>query len=180
MSALPASAYCGDSLAWTATVSASGMTGKAVFRHIETGQTITATPTVSGNVWSFELPPEASLEKPPGLYVVAIITELAGTRETVNGGKITLMAPIDRPERESHAQKMVRLLEAHLEGRIDDEEGRGMESYTIGGVPISKIGIERAKALLAEYKIDVQQEVAQRQLEAGLGSRGRIFTQFES
>lgn len=179
MASIPDSAYCGDTVEWSQTVEASGMTGKAILRHIETGETITLTPSVSGNVWSFTMHPEESIEKPSGLYIVALITELSGSRETVSGGKITLMEPIDRPQRESHARRMVKILEAHIEGRMHEEEGRGLESYTVGGVPISKISIPEARELLRRYRIDVQQEIAQSRVEAGLGGGSRILTQFE-
>jgi hypothetical protein len=65
-------------------------------------------------------------------------------------------------------------LERHLENRLDDTEGRGLESYTIGGVPITKIAIPEAAKLLDHYKRALQTEIDKERAEQGLTSN-RIF-----
>ena len=74
---------------------------------------------------------------------------------------------------------MVSMLEQHLEGRIDDDEGRGLETYTIGGVPITKLSFESARNLLEKYRRDVETETVAARAAAGLGTKRRILTRFE-
>jgi hypothetical protein len=178
MASLPDSAYCGDTLEFDLTF-ASGTTGQVVFRHADTGHLFRVDPSISGTAWTVTVAPGKTLEAPEGIYLVAAITNLDGERATVDCGTVTLKAPIDRPARESHARKMVKLLEAHIEGRLHDEEGRGLESYTIGGVPITKIAISEARKLLAEYRRDVQNEKTQERAAAGLGTGRRVLPRFE-
>jgi hypothetical protein len=178
MASLPDSAYCGDTLEFDLTF-ASGATGQVVFRHADTGYLFKVDPSISGAAWTVTVAPGKTLEAPEGIYLVAAITNLNGERATVECGNVTLKAPIDRPVRESHARKMVKLLEAHIEGRLDELEGRGLESYTVGGIPISKIPISEARKLLAEYRRDVQNEQTKERAAAGLGTGRRVLPRFE-
>lgn len=173
MAALPSSAYAGDSIEFTATVDA-GSTGKVYFRHIDSGKVIEISPSISGSTWTVTVSPLDTVEAEAGIYTVSIVSELAGKRSTVEAGTITLLEPPARPARETHARKMVSLLEAHIEGRIHDEEGRGLESYTIGGVPISKISLITARELLVSYRDELAREVSKRRTEAGLGTGRRV------
>jgi hypothetical protein len=90
-----------------------------------------------------------------------------------------MLEPVDRAPVETHAARMVRLLEAHLEGRLDEEGGRGIESYTIGGVPITKISHMDARELLVGYRRDLANEDQKRRIAMGLGTGRRILTTFE-
>ena len=178
MASLPDSAYLGDTLEFDLTVPP-GSTGHVVLRHADTGHVIKVDPSISGSAWTVTIPPGKTLEAPEGIYIVAAIATLSGVRSTTVAGSVTLQSPIDRPARESHAKKMVAMLEAHLEGRLHDEQGRGIESYTIGGVPISKIAIPEARKLLAEYRRDVQNEQSKERAAAGLGTGRRVLPRFE-
>lgn len=178
MSSLPASAYCGDTISFTASF-ASGTTGEVFFRHVETGKLVKIAPSISGETWTVTVAPIDTAESPVGAYSVKAITELSGVRETVDLGNITLIPPIDRPPQSTHARKMVALLERHLEGRIDDAEGRGLETYTVGGVPITKLSFESARALLEKYRRDLQAENAAERAALGLGTGRRILPVFE-
>jgi hypothetical protein len=173
MASLPDSAYCGDTIVFSASID-TGSTGKVIFRHVDTGKSIEIEPTISGGTWSVSVAPVETAEAESGQYLVRAITDLAGVRETVAIGKIRLLPPADRPPRSTHIRKMVGLLEAHLENRLDDNEGRGLESYTIGGVPITKIAIPEAVKLLDHYKRALQTEVDKERAEQGLPSN-RIF-----
>jgi hypothetical protein len=74
---------------------------------------------------------------------------------------------------------MVKLLEAHLEGTYQRRGGQGIrKSYTIGGVPITKLSFSDAKMLLSEYKRDLFSEQSRRRAELGLGTGRRIKTTF--
>jgi hypothetical protein len=178
MASLPTSAYCGDTIAFTATFE-SGTTGEVYFRHVETSRVIFIAPSISGTDWTITVAPIDTAEAPAGIYAVKAITDLSGVRKTVDMGNITLLEPIDRPPRMSHVRKMVGLLERHLEGRIDDEEGRGLENYTVGGVPVTKITFSDARRLLVDYRRDLQNEIAKERAALGLGTGRRILTQFE-
>jgi hypothetical protein len=179
MASLPSSAYAGDSIDFEVTVAA-GSTGKAYFRHVDSGKVIEIAPSISGSTWTVSVSPLDTVEAEAGIYTVAIVSELSGERSTVEVGAITLLEPISRPTRETHARKMVAMLEAHIEGRIADTEGRGLESYTIGGVPISKIPLNTARELLVSYREEVQREVAKRRAAAGLGTGNRVQSYFTS
>ena len=176
--AFPTVASAGDTITWTYPYS-TGETSKAVFQHVKTGYMIEAEGVASGSLFDFTLSPTDTAEAPSGLYSAAIIITLAGVRETTQVGTLALKAPIDRPFQASHASKMVKLLERHLEGRIDDGDGRGLESYTIAGVPITKISQVEAKSLLDSYRRDLANEAIQRRTELGLGTGRRILTSFQ-
>lgn len=178
MASLPSSAFCGDTIVFTATFD-TGTTGEVYFRHVESGKVIKVSPSISGTAWTITVAPIDTAEAPGGIYSVRAVTDLAGVRETVSFGTITLNEPIDRPARMSHVRKMVGLLERHIEGRIDDAEGRGLESYTIGGVPITKLSFMDARKLLTDYKRDLQSEIVRERAALGLGTGRRVLPIFE-
>jgi hypothetical protein len=178
MASLSTSAYCGDTLVFTETY-ASGSTGKVYLRHVDSGKVVEIAPSISGTTWTITVAPIDTASAPAGIYSVKAVTELAGVRETRDIGTITLLAPIDRPSEASHTRKMVGLLERHLEGRIDDDNGRGLESYTIGGVPITKLSFESARLLLEKYRNDLKAEVSAERAALGIGTGRRVLLSFE-
>jgi hypothetical protein len=173
MATIPTTAYCGDSISFNATF-APGSSGKVVLRHTETGRVISITPTITGEKWLIDIAPIDTAEADAGEYIVRAVVEIGGARTTEPLGSIRLLAPVDRPARSTHIRKMISLLEGHLENRLDDSEGRGLESYTIGGVPITKIAIPEAVKLLDHYKRALQTEIEKERAEQGLTSN-RIF-----
>lgn len=172
---LPVSHRAGDALTFSAPGDA---TSKAVLRHSVTGR-IFSTPaaSVSGALATFVFGASETASAPVGTYAVGVITETGG-RTTLSLGTLKMTAPLDRAADESHARKMVSLLRAHLEGRIADDKGRGVESYTIGGVPISKIPISEAEALLTKYETRLAREEDEERVALGLSNRRIIRTQF--
>lgn len=173
MASLPNQAYCGDSITFTASLP-TGSAGKVILRHTMTGGIISIEPTISGGTWTVAIAPVDTAEGEAGEYIVRAVADLNGVRSTSDLGLIRLLAPVDRPPRSTHIRKMVVLLERHLENRLDDTEGRGLESYTIGGVPITKIAIPEAVKLLDHYKRALQTEIDKERAEQGLTSN-RIF-----
>lgn len=176
MASLPSSAYCGDTIAFTHGINAAS--GKVILRHIETGGIISIDPVISSGAWAVTISPIDTAEAEAGQYIVKALADTDGIRETIDLGLVTLLAPIDRPARSTHIRKMVALLEAHLEGRLDDTEGRGLESYTIGGVPITKISITDATNLLDRYKRSLQTEIEKERIALGLSSNRVFHTTF--
>lgn len=178
MATLPTSAFCGDTIEFSATVE-SGSTGHAIFRHVDSGHVVKITPVISGADWTITVAPIDTAEAPAGLYAVALLAvDSSDVRETLSVGSINLAEPIDRPARASHVRKMVALLEAHIEGRIHDDQGRGLESYSIGGVPITKLSIMDARTLLTKYRADLETENIATRAALGLGTGRRVLTQF--
>jgi len=180
MAALPSESFCGDDLEFTDAVE-SGSTGNAILRHVDSGTVVKVALSVSGTTATATFEPSKTANAPSGIYRAAFVLENAdGERVTQEIGNIKLLAPVDRPATQSHARKMVALLEAHIEGRIKDDEGRGLETYTVGGVPITKLSFRDARDLLTQYKRDLEAETVKARSEAGLGTKRRILVHFES
>jgi hypothetical protein len=171
---IPATHTAGDALSFTASGDA---TSRAVLRHVSTGDIYRVDGVEEGAVIRFTFPGIQTAEAAPGVYAVSVITE-SGGRATRNLGTLRMLSPADRPARQTHARKMVNALQAHLEGRISDDAGRGLESYTIGGVPISKIPIEQARLLLEKYRVDLKREEEDMRRELGLRDRRIVKTYF--
>jgi hypothetical protein len=178
MANLPTSANCGDLIEWTDSFE-SGSTGYGILRHVESGTVIRIDPTISGTSWTLNIASEKTASAPSGLYSVGVIVTLNSERLTHDRGTITLAAPLDRPMEQTHARKMVALLERHLEGRIDDAEGRGLESYTVNGIPITKLSHLDARSMLDKYRRDVANENIANRARLGLGTGRRIQTYFD-
>lgn len=85
--------------------------------------------------------------------ITKLITYTWG-RETDADGKLVLLDNPTANPTKSYNQRMVDLLESHIEGRLPE----GLESHTIGGVPISKITLLDAQQLLADYKARLEYE----------------------
>jgi hypothetical protein len=172
---LPSTHRAGDVLSFSAPGDA---TSRAILRHSVTGDTFEVmASSASGGMALFEFPGSATASARVGTYVAATITETGG-RVTKQIGTMRMLAPFDRAPVETHARKMVGLLEAHLEGRIADDKGRGVESYTIGGVPISKIPIPEAASLLTNYRVQLAREEDEERMAMGLSDRRIIRTKF--
>jgi len=89
-----------------------------------------------------------------GDYVTTKAITYSWGRETSAAGKLVLSAnPLGNPAKKFN-QRIVELLESHLEGRLPE----GLESHTIGGVPISKIPLSEADLLLQKYKALAKRE----------------------
>jgi hypothetical protein len=172
---LPLSHRAGDLLEFTAP---GDMTSRCILRHSVTGRIYEVTASsVSGDEATFIFQPSETASAPVGTYAVAIITETGG-RSTEQIGTLNVLVPFDRAPQESHARLMVGLLEAHLQGRIADDKGRGIESYTVAGVPISKIPIQEAALLLTNYRVQLAADEDKERAGLGLSNRRIIRTRF--
>lgn len=172
---LPSSHRAGDYLTFT---ESGDSTSRVILRHSVTGQMIEETASsVTDGVATFIFPPSSTASARVGTYVAGIIT---GTddRTTRQIGSLRMLAPFDRAPVETHARIMVGLLESHIQGRVADDKGRGVESYTVGGVPISKIPIPEAAALLTSYRVQLAREEDEERVAMGLSNRRIIRTQF--
>lgn len=176
---IPSSAFAGDTITITDTGHTTGSTVNLILKHVSSGTVISSLGVESSGTWTFTLSSAETATAPSGNYALSAISlTSAGVRATKALGTLDLKEPADRPAEETHAAKMVKLLEAHLEGRISDDGGRGIETYTIGGVPITKISHTEARELLVGYRRDVQNEEIRRRSSMGLGTGRRILTKF--
>lgn len=87
-------------------------------------------------------------------FTVTHLITYSWGRETSSGGKMILLDNPTADPTKSYNQRMVDLLEAHIEGRLPE----GLESHTIGGVPINKISLLDAQTLLSDYKARLNAE----------------------
>lgn len=78
------------------------------------------------------------------------------------------------PSSTSHAERMLTLIEAALEGRMVD----GIESHSIGGVPINLIPARELLAMRDRYRIERQRENESERVAQGLGSTRTIKVRF--
>jgi hypothetical protein len=180
--AQPLEAIAGDSITWLEDApSGTNIRAKVVFQHVQTGTILIAHGFAEGSQYRYSLGPVDSANALGGTYASSLILENdEDGRKTTIRPALQLQEPLDRPFVESHARKMLRLIQRHLEGRMDDDDGRGLESYTIAGVPINKISHVDALALKKEYAREVASEDSRRRAQLGLGTGRRIQLHFES
>lgn len=89
--------------------------------------------------------------------ITKVITE-SGGRKSETAGKLILLPNPDNDPQKSFNQRIVNLLEQHIEGRLPE----GLESHEIGGVPINKLSFLDAQRLLSEYKARLEAERGQK------------------
>lgn len=147
----PKSLIAGDVYQWRDTPeSIDDVTAYSViFRSVNDGDisfTIIGTDDSSHFSFGIEGADTASLAADE-FAITKIITYTWG-RESEESGFLTLLPNPTAAPSESFNSRMVGLLESHIEGRLPE----GLESHTIGGVPISKISLVEAQQLLSEYR----------------------------
>lgn len=74
----------------------------------------------------------------------------------------------------THARKMLDLIEAQLEGRVVD----GIESHSIGGVPINMIPFERLRVVRDQYKSEALREENAEKIRRGIGGSSNLYVRF--
>jgi hypothetical protein len=87
-------------------------------------------------------------------FAVTHLITYSWGRETSTDGKLILLDNPTADPTKSYNQRMVDLLEAHIEGRLPE----GLESHTIGGVPINKVSFLDAQTLLSDYRARLEAE----------------------
>ena len=102
----------------------------------------------------FELEEATTTSLDAGEFTITNLITYTWGRETESDGKLVLLDNPTANPNKSYNQRMVDLLESHIEGRLPE----GLESHTIGGVPISKITLLDAQRLLSDYKARLEYE----------------------
>lgn len=94
--------------------------------------------------------------------ITELITRGSDGRTVTNRGNLELFDnPVNDPAK-SFNQRMVTLLESHLEGRLPE----GLERHEVGGVAIEKITIFDASRLVEKYRAKVKREQNQARVKA--------------
>ncbi|HAF39989.1 MAG TPA: hypothetical protein DCG72_13455 [Gammaproteobacteria bacterium] len=176
-SAPPSQVTAGDVYQWTDTptdiddVSAYSV----LFRSVDDSNvSFSVSGTDDTTVFSFSLAGSDTEFLDGGDFVITKIITYSWGRETESAGVLTLLNnPLADPTK-SFNQRMVDLLQAHLEGRIP----QGLESHTVGGLPINKIPIPEASRLLYEYERRLAAEVAADRSKRGLASGNTVKLHF--
>lgn len=169
----PATLIAGDSYAWTEAAPTGSPDVEAAYHY--RGDDPAAYFVASGAIdpedatqWIFTLTAADTAEMPPGDYTARLIVRgtATGDRTTTDRGALQLDPNPDLPAGETHAARVVRLLEAHIEGRLP----AGLESHNIGGQQIAKIPLLEAEQLLTRYRNVLRTETEARKMRDGRGS----------
>lgn len=127
--------------------------------------------------FKFELSGATTASLDAAEFTVTKLVTYTWGRETDNTGPpLQLFANPTADPTKSFNQRIVDLLEAHLEGRVP----QGLESHTIGRVPINKIPLSEAAALLDRYKakLEVERNAARKRENPERGSGNTIHIHF--
>jgi hypothetical protein len=154
----PKSLIAGDVYQWRDTPeSIDDVTAYSViFRSVNDGDiSFTITGTDDSSHFSFEIQGADTASLATDEFAITKIITYTWGRESEESGFLTLLPNPTATPSESFNSRMVGLLESHIEGRLPE----GLESHTIGGVPISKISLVEAQQLLAEYRGRLAHEI---------------------
>lgn len=157
--AVPASLIAGDSWRWDITLAdylpADGWTLKYSIRGPSVLPVQAATP--SGDTYQVRIAPADTGKLSAGQYRwTSWVENAGGDRFTVASGMLVVVPnPATVGTVESHAAKMVRFIEAALEGRIPED----MQAFTIGGRSVQQIPILELRQLLGHYRTELRREL---------------------
>ena len=153
----PTRLVAGDGYIWTSTPASFGdVVGikYSIKNSSDPGLAMLVVGTDEGDRFQFDLTGSHTEDLPPGQYVFTEIVAYSWGRDTGTGVFCEIVSNPERDVEKSHNRKMVDLLRAHIEGRMPE----GIESTTVGNVPISKITIPEATQLLRDYEARLREE----------------------
>lgn len=156
----PTQCIAGDTWQWTAQFAdyptseagtlTYGFTGPATFA-------LTSVCTIVGDSYSVTVPAATTAAYAAGTYQWAAYITLAGVRHTARVGTMYVapnLATITGVN-QSHAAKMLALIEAELEARVTGASAGGeasIESYQIAGRSVSKIPTKELETMRGRYR----------------------------
>lgn len=109
-----------------------------------------------------------------GQYVLTVWAANGDDRYTVAQYAITVTADLAVGEpTQSHAQRMLAIVESAIVARVSGNADGGIDSYSIDGVSVGKIPLEQLERLRAKYANEVYQ---QNNRDAPIGSVKFAFT----
>ena len=147
------------------------------FRSVaDTDVTFSVTGSDQTTYYQFQLSSSTTQYLPAGEYKVTEVITYTWGRESEENGTLQLLPNPELDPDKSFNQRMVNLLKAHLEGRAPD----GIESHTIGGVPINKIPLTEAHSLLVKYEARLKQEngLKRKKENPGMGTGSSVKVYF--
>lgn len=115
-----------------------------------------------------------------GEWRLVRVIEQDGKRQScVAIARVIVQADPLEGEEASFNARMVAALTASIEGRIDDANGRMLESHTINGQSIAKMPIEQQQALLERYEARWRKEQDLQRMALGGSGRRTIYPDFQ-
>lgn len=142
------------------------------------GNSVSTNATTSGTAFLVTIPAANTAGMNAGEWAWNETVSLAGERYTVGSGTLTVTPNLTTitgtSDQRTHARTMLDYIEAALEGRVID----GIESHSIGGVPINLIPLERLLVLRDRYAAEVAREEQAEALRRGLGGSRNIKVRF--
>lgn len=171
----PSTIVAGDSVAWTKTVTSyAGTLTYSLQFFGSTDLPITFAATGGGPNYSVALDDSVTATWKPGRYIWTSYISDATDRHVVGGGEIQVLANPALAFGATHATRTLAIIEAAIEGRLP----RGLETYSIDGQSIAKIGIEALVRLRSIYADWVRNERAQDRINRGLSDPRDSFARF--
>lgn len=144
------------------------------------GTPVDVTATAPNSLYLVTIPAANTASMNAGLWQYQAYVTKAGERFAVDSGTVTVVRDFDAQtaasDNRSHAEKMLALIEAQLEGRAPD----GIESHSIGGTPINLIPLERLKVLRDQYWGEVLRQRKADAIARGLGNPRNIYVRFSA
>jgi len=147
------------------------------FRSVEDSDvSFTVTGSDQTTYFRFEIASSDTANLSAGKFKATEIITYTWGRESLEVGTLDLLPNPEQDPDKGFNQRMVNLLRAHLEGRAPD----GIESHTIGGVPINKIPLSEAHGLLVKYEARLKQEngLKQKRENPGMGTGSSVKLYF--
>lgn len=96
---------------------------------------------------------------PAGQYTLTVWATSANNRYTVAQYQLTVVANLATgTPAQSHAQKMLALLETAIYNRVNGNSDGGIENYAIDGTAVSKLSMEQLQKMRARYAAEVSRE----------------------
>jgi hypothetical protein len=146
------------------------------FAPIAGGQVVTLTADASADETAFEITLDGAAFVVGQFQWQARVTD-GVDKSTVATGIVTVTpdlsaSPTD--DTRSYARKTLELIEQAITGRLPS----GIESYTVEGMDITKIGLDKLETLRSKYAAMVRSEDDAAGIAAGRRSRKKLFTSF--
>lgn len=119
--------------------------------YSESGKVFQASGVASGNSWVFGLTSIQSSLLTFGYYTWTIFAFQGADRYTVEQGKTTVLPDLLNDLVQTHASKMVEIIEAYFQGNLET----GLEKYNIDGKSIDKIPYIELMSIYNKYRVTV-------------------------
>lgn len=181
--ALPTTLVRADYGSWTETISLptwGSASARILYVFTRNGsKPVEKEASFDGTTATLELTAAESAELDSGEWRLVRVIEEDGKREASTAVPRVIVQPDPLEAEElSFNSRMVAALKASIEGRVDDESGRMLESHTINGQSISKMPLEQQQRLLERYEARLRAERDRERIATGGVGRRTIYPDF--